>query len=144
MKRGIWVNETPRLLKREILLFLSSVHIIDLSLHDARKKSENVMPFWLTKYNYLSLLNLPETMYKFGPLINLWEGSNQGEGFLRYAKPMIINIHSKNWQVNAINKLQAKKALDSVVEHHCLYFCDDVSIISNYLSSKRLGIPIFF
>ena len=140
----ISVNETPGLMRREILLFLSRVHIVHNSLHHARKESESAMPYWVTKYNYLSLLNLPETMYNYGPLINLWEGSNRGEGYLRYAKPMIINIHSKNWQANAIKKLQSKKALDSVVEHHCLNCFDDVGIIDNYLASKGLREPKMF
>ena len=50
-------------------------------------------------------------MKEYGPLINLWEGANQGEGYLRYAKPTIVNIHSKNWQVNAIRNLQNKHCL---------------------------------
>ena len=57
-------------------------------------------------------------MREYGPLINLWEGSNQGEGYLRYAKPSIVNIHSKNWQVNALRNLQNKQSLDAIVDYH--------------------------
>ena len=49
--------------------------------------------YWLSHYNFMSLLNLPEAMKMYGPLTNLWEGANQGEGYLRYAKPKIIDIH---------------------------------------------------
>ena len=51
--------------------------------------------------NYQSLLNLPNAMELYGPLINLWEGANQGEGYLRYTKPIITDIHSVNWHLNA-------------------------------------------
>ena len=54
----------------------------------------------------------------FGPLVNLWEGSNQGEGYLRYAKPKISNIHCKNWQVNAHISLLNEKAFDNVIDSH--------------------------
>ena len=59
------------------------------------KTEGETIPYRLSKYNYLSFLNFPDTMKLYGPLINLWEGSNKGEGYLRYAKPMIVNIHSK-------------------------------------------------
>ena len=77
-------------------------------MRQKKDKKKGYVEFWLSRYNYQSLLNLPDTMTIYGPLVNLWEGSNQGEGYLRYAKPMIVNIHSKNWQVNAIQKLQNK------------------------------------
>ena len=57
-------------------------------------------------------------MKEYGPLINLWEGSNQSEGYLRYDKPMIVNFHSKNWQVNAILKLQNKNLLDAIIDYY--------------------------
>ena len=76
-------------------------------------------------------------MHRYGSLQNLWEGSNQGEGYLRYAKPMIVNIHSKNWQVNAIQKLQNKKALNMVVDYHVEKHCDDWNMKTSYLSIKR-------
>ena len=85
----------------------------------------------------MSLLNLPETMTRYGPLINLWEGSNQGEGYLRYAKPMITNIHSKNWQVNAVKKLQNKKTFDSIVDYHLEHNCVRSDIKLKYDNMKR-------
>ena len=54
----------------------------------------------------------------YGPLLNLWEGSNQGEGYLRYAKPTITNIHAKNWHSNAHVKLLNATSFDNVVNCH--------------------------
>ena len=42
---------------------------------------------WLRSYNFLSLLNLPDVMERFGPLCVLWEGGMMGEGILRKVKP---------------------------------------------------------
>ena len=57
-------------------------------------------------------------MRHFGPMINLWEGSNQGEGYLRFVKPKVTNIHSKNWQVNAHREVFNEISLDQVFENH--------------------------
>ena len=86
-------------IERKIKSFLSNIHIVqkgDISSNDD-KKSKKTKPYWLSKYNYQSLLNIPRCTRFFGPMINLCEGSNQGEVYLRYAKPKVTNIYSKNW-----------------------------------------------
>ena len=105
---------------REIKIFLSNIDKVQAfttttSCASSKKKPK---PLWLSKYNFQSLLNIPKTMAFFGPLVNLWEGSNQGEGYLRYAKPKISNIHCKNWQVNAHISLLNEKAFDNVIDSH--------------------------
>ena len=90
-------------IEREIRLFLSNLHIVmkgDISSNDD-KKIKKMTPYWLSTYGYQSLLNILICTRFFGPMINLWEGSNQGEGYLRFAKPKVNNIYSKNWQINA-------------------------------------------
>ena len=73
------------------------------------------MPLWLAKYNFQSLLNLPETIKLFGPLSNLWEGGNNGEGILRFVKPRINTIHSPRWQVNTHLNLLKDISIKSTV-----------------------------
>ena len=80
-------------------------------------------------------------MKEYGPLINLWEGANQGEGYLRYAKPTIVNIHSKNWQVNAIRNLQNKQSLDAVVDYYMEHGCTDKDVKNSYCNSRRDRVP---
>ena len=75
-------------------------------------------PFWMTRYDHLSLLNIPRSMRLFGPMINLWEGSNQGEGCLRFAKPKLTNIYYKNWQQNAHADMLIEMSFDEVIENH--------------------------
>ena len=92
------------------------------------KDKQRHKKIWLKKYNFLSLLNIPDAMYQYGPLINLWEGSNQGEGYLRYAKPIITDIHSKNWQINAHIKLIDVTSMNEVINCH---------VMKNYLKFQR-------
>ena len=66
----------------------------------------------------MSLLNIPKHMREYGPLINLLEGSNQGEGYLRFAKVKLTNIHSKNWQIKAHKEIYNEVALDQVLQLH--------------------------
>ena len=53
-------------------------------------------------------------------MINLWEGGNKGEGYLRFAKPIITDIYSNNWQIHAHLKLFSETFLDSVVNYHIM------------------------
>ena len=116
MSRFVSIKTTPYKMDREIKLFLNSIHHVDMKLN--MKSDKHYLPYWLTKYNYQSLLNLPNAMELYGPLINLWEGANQGEGYLRYAKPIITDIHSVNWHLNAHMKLLSEKAIESVLSYH--------------------------
>ena len=50
----------------------------------------------------------------------MWECSNQGEDYLRYAKPRITDIHSKNWQINAHIKLLEIISMDEVIDCHVM------------------------
>ena len=47
--------------------------------------TNNSIPSWISCSNFMCLLNLPNSMRQFGPLINLLEGRYQGEGYLHIA-----------------------------------------------------------
>ena len=49
----------------------------------------NEKPTWLSKGNFLSLLNLPNTIKKFGPLRLYWDGNR--ERTIQYIKPFLIH-----------------------------------------------------
>ena len=55
-------------------------------------KLTDVDPFWLKKGNFLSLLNLPSQIKKFGNIRYYWEGSR--ERSIQQIKPFLINIRS--------------------------------------------------
>ena len=73
----------------------------DINNNDPNKINCKI-PRWITSSNFMCLLNIPNTMKKFGPLINLWEGSYQGEGYLRIAKKHLKTGVRKNWMLNAL------------------------------------------
>ena len=140
-------DSTVREVDREIKIFLTN-------LHNACNHFKNKDPtrkgaqdyYWHKKYNFLSLLNVPETIERYGPLLNLWEGSNQGEGYLRYAKPKVTDIHSKNWQLNAHLNLLNEASLNSVINEHILKKnADDVKneYVHNVLRKLKKGKKLF-
>jgi hypothetical protein len=65
----------------------------------SQKKAKNKTPggdeddggtgAWWTKSNYVSLLNIPEAILAFGPLVNWWDGGGKGEKFVQLIKPLI-------------------------------------------------------
>jgi hypothetical protein len=55
---------------------------------------------WLSHYNFVNLLNLPDTLRRYGSLRLLWEGDGKGEGALRLLKPLIRGLKGK-WAYNA-------------------------------------------
>ncbi|KAL7567106.1 hypothetical protein ACA910_009435 [Epithemia clementina (nom. ined.)] len=68
-------------------------------------------PSWVTLYNFMSLLNLPDAVRQFGPLRNIWEGGTQGEGFLRYEKREMSMGLRNNWQKRLLTRIYKCKSL---------------------------------
>ena len=105
---------------RVIRIFLSNLR--NYETYSKRNKhgklKDKKKPIWITKYNYQSLMNIPEQMQLFGPLVQLWEGSNQGEGYLRFIKPKINNVHAKNWHINAHKRLLEEISLDRIIDRY--------------------------
>ena len=102
----------------QIKCFLSVFDILDNHIPKKKlKKAKNTNvsppPMWVTSYNYVCLLNLPDIMKEFGPLPNLWEGGGQGEKVLSKLKPL-HHGYKNGWQKHLlINALDAM-ALDRV------------------------------
>ena len=63
-------------------------------------------------------MNLPKVLIYFSTLVKLWESVNQGEGYLRYVKPRIRDVHSKNWNINTHIELMNDISMDEVVKVH--------------------------
>ena len=118
MSRIVRIYTTPREMEREVNLFLTNVHNIYITMNERNDK--DYIPYWLSKYNFQHLLNLPKAMELDGPLINLWEGGNKGEDYLRFAKPIITDIHSNNFQIHARLNCFSERSLDSVVNYHIM------------------------
>ena len=109
--------------------FIASVMKSSSPHNEEEMKDDNRKPIWLKKYNFQSLINVPATMKKFGPLRNYWEGSMQGKGYLKIVKPKINNIKSKNWHVNAHTKILEDHVFDRVLLQQTRQDSDNCSLL---------------
>ena len=84
MSSRVCINKTPGDMEREVKIFLTNIHNVDFAMNN--KKGKDYGPYWLSKYNLQSLVNLPSQMEAYGPLVNLWEGRNKGEGLSTFCR----------------------------------------------------------
>ncbi len=54
-------------------------------------QDEAIIPFLPSKGNYVTLLNLPEQIARFGPLQDYWDGSQ--EHSIQLVKQNLVNMH---------------------------------------------------
>ena len=113
MKADI-IKEEIRQLDLSIRLFLHAVHKFDNNFNKYPAGHEKYTPVWVTKYNFLSLLKLPDTIRQFGPVRGYWEGGAIGEGFLRSIKPEIKRGLRYDWRQWIMNNFLGKKAFDMI------------------------------
>jgi hypothetical protein len=113
----VMIEEIPNeeyyaVLERKIRIFLT--HFADME--DQMPRGKKQMPQWLSAYNFLSLLNLPDVVRRYGPIRNVWEGGAQGEGVLRFVKPNVKNGMRRAWELATMKTLMRKKAMEYVVD----------------------------
>ena len=141
-------KNTAKELDHHVKAYLSFLHVFQFSIRKQsplkkKKKSSPVVeeenkppkiPCWLQHFNFLSLLNLPETMSLYGPLVNTWEGGNRGEGYLRHLKPMITNTVRPNWNHLAHENIMKEKSKSQILHDH----------FKNYSKEKQLDFQMIF
>jgi hypothetical protein len=111
MVREIPNEEYYSTLDRKIRIFLT--HFADMEERLPLKKR---LPTWLSCYNFLSLLNLPDVIRDYGPIRNIWEGAAQGEGILRFVKPNVSNGMRRAWENATMKTLMRKKSMGEVAD----------------------------
>ena len=72
-------------------------------------------PFWLSHFNFMSLLNLPDVLREFGSLRNYFEGKYLGERFVQEVKNARRQCGARNVPECVLRKLHEGKALETVV-----------------------------
>ena len=95
-----------------------TLHILDFLNSFAKFKpitEDRNFPEWLTCFNYLCLLNLPDAIEQLGPLRFNYEGSTEGEGFIPMVKPLLSQGMRKNWQKNLAHRFFRSRAMKFVV-----------------------------
>ncbi len=91
-------------------IFLSAYDNLEKKLRKGTCK-----PGVISCYNFMSLLNLSETMKMFGPLRFLWEGKWQGEAFIQRVKALMTHgLRGDNCEVNLLRRLVRGTSLDNI------------------------------
>ena len=96
---------------------MTMLHILDfLNCFETFRpvRAGREVPEWLSMYNFLCLLNLPEAIEKFGPLRLNYEGNSEGEGFIPMVKPLLSQGMRKNWQNNLAHRFFRIRAMKLV------------------------------
>jgi len=115
-----WVGLLTRIMHEEMsscmidnIERLTKVFLDSYSEFDKVTSSEK-LPVWIRHYNFLSLLNLPDIIQRYGPLRNFWEGGICGEAIIASVKPEITMGLRKNWSCSLLKKVMRKKAFESI------------------------------
>ena len=93
-------------LEAVIRMFLIRYDRIDLLLDDGP------IPAWISQYNFLCLLNLPDTMRNYGSIRNIWEGGINGESYLKTVKGHLKAGLVNEWQTWVITNLLKEKTFE--------------------------------
>ncbi len=90
-------------------------------------KEDPKKPHWY-KPNYVSLLNIPDMMRKFGPLVNLWDGGGKGEKYIQNIKPEIqLGVHKTiNFFRNKMFRIYVALVI-LLIEIYCNSFLSAIS-----------------
>lgn len=72
------------------------------------------LPVWLEKYNFLSLLNIPDIVHEFGSPRNYFEGKYLGERFVQEVKNTKARCPPRRVLEVLIQKLHEGKAIESM------------------------------
>ena len=109
MKSG--TEMSARVASRLIRLFLTSLYEFDENMKRNATANKQNQHFWLSAYNHLCLLNLPQQIANLGPLRNRWEGKYMGEGLLSVVKPTLTSPNRKNWTKNLMVNLNRERSM---------------------------------
>ena len=90
-----------------IKIYLSMVHRFEISMNKEPTKKYT----WVSKSNYMSLLNIPRQMELYGPMRMYWEGGYRGEGIIQEIKGIINNGLIIGWQNHTMKRFYNNRAL---------------------------------
>jgi hypothetical protein len=105
--------ETKNILSLRIRIFLGELEKFDGALRSPKQK-----PVWLSCSNFVCLLNLPESIARFGPMRMYYEGKYLGEKFLQEVKETRVHCPPSNLYYNVLKKMHQGKAIDLLAERH--------------------------
>ena len=121
-----------------IKVFLGTCHMFDTTFG----MSDELNPFWYRKSNFVSLLNLPSQINKYGPVYLYWEGVK--ERYIQHIKPFLKNKRrSVSFLKTRLQQLLQQNALELTKEQLHIYNVtqysryDDISVFVSSVSLQE-------
>jgi hypothetical protein len=108
--------------ERHVKIFLGAFERFDKPRRDVKdalissRQKKKVKATWITKMNFVSLLNLPNVMRRFGSLRAMWEGDRKCEGGLPKIKAKVRGGTKGNWSRAAARSLTCDTAIERVIK----------------------------
>jgi hypothetical protein len=90
-------EDSVRYITLNIHLFLQRLEEVDKSM-----RKPNQTPVWVSKFSYLSLLNLPDQITSLGSMRSIWDGGFMGEGYLPHVKAKVDFTKPTTWPANLL------------------------------------------
>ena len=136
--------------KIAVRLFLSRVHELELAMSKTRAKKHQGSNKVFDTGNFLSCLNVTDTMTHLGPVKNLYEGEVSGEGIIPYVKKAFQCGHGirGNSMTNALISFYRTRSLERLTRpflgknsklHHMLNNSDSDSSDDEDNDSTKLN-----
>jgi hypothetical protein len=99
---------------RNILELRIRVFLTRFQRFDEPMRKEGKLPNWLVTYNFMCLLNLPETIQEFGPIRQWYEGKWLGERYVATVKSERLKCPLNNLHYILLRNLQRNKSIDNL------------------------------
>ena len=115
MSNKIFDNKT---IDNYIKLFLGTCHYYEKDVgFEINRKGNKCCPFWYSKSNFVSLLNLTKQIELYGPVRLHWEGLK--EKFIQKVKPLLKNKRTRvSYLVTKLQKMYRQNNLDVIIEKY--------------------------
>lgn len=106
------------IIDNHIKLFLSVCHFYEKDIgFEKNKNGQSVFPFWYSKSNFVSLLNLTKQIEIYGPVRLHWEGLN--EKFIQKVKPLLKNRRTRvSYLVNKLEKMHRNNNFEIIANNY--------------------------
>ena len=128
-------NDTIHETNIAVRLFLSKVNALEQAMSKTRSKKNQCANKVFDTGNFLSCLNITDTMKELGPPTNLYEGGISGEGIIPYVKKAFQSGHGirGNSMVNALMNFYRSRSIERLTRpfsgkqsqlHHVFKMCD--------------------
>ena len=101
-----------------------------------RKSMHSTKVKWISSYNFVCLLNIPDQVKEFGSVFHYWEGSGLGEKIVQVGKK---HFHSfrKKWQTNLSKRIIKYNTLSLITSGSIeTYECQDHGEVMNNQHNK--------